>query len=436
MNNNPNDRNLRRARRKPNMKPSAGDTVPSSAPVVRRPVPQRPVPQPVHANAAPAARRTKKKQIPLFYLIYASCIVLVLAGLAVGVVVLRAFLTEYESAQPIHIAEDVFQTYFSDPDYQKLTKYFSAAEYTEKYQYESEADTIDAMNQCVKGKKMSFFKAATDLESSIEYSVTADNVKIATIRLCESGKTTKHGYPLYQLETIKLYDVIGYSRSQNQETTGPDIVEIKFTFIAPSNYRISVDGTELTAEQIAKTTYDTETLRKMPADYQGIPYTEYTVMLEEPPQTVSAIDSNGDTAEAQYDDKTYTYTFAFVYDKQLESEYSSYAIEAAQKLAAYMQAGLRFDDIAKYYDPSSQLYSDTRAIGADAWMVNKYDSMEFKDVQCGEFYRYSDTSFACRVSMIQIGHRAGYEDSTDPIDYMFFFRLVDGTYLMYERYNN
>ncbi len=451
--NNQGSRNPRRASRRPNMRRTADSSAPASRPV-RTAAPARQESR-SYGSAAPqrgnvrtaaggstsgntgrnAGGRAKKK-IPLFYLIYASVIVLVLAALAVGVAALRAFLTEYESAQPIHVAEEVFETYFAKPDYNKLKQYFSPASYTEKYGYESDEAAVSAMNECVKGKKMAFFKAATDLDGQIEYSVTADGVKIATITLKESDEKTKRGYALYRLDSIKLYDVIGYSRAQHPETDDPGIPEITFTVVAPASYQISVDGTVLTQEQLTKSYFDTETLRNMPSEYQGIPYAEYSFKSTEPPDAVTATDSNGASAEAQFDENAHTFTFPFVYDKQLEQEYSAYAIEAAQKLAAYMQAGLRFDDIAKYYDPSAKLYAETRAIGADAWMVNKYDSMEFKDVFCGEFYRYSETSFACRVSMIQIGHRAGYADSTDPIDYTFFFRLVDGKYLMYERYNN
>lgn len=448
-------RNPRRASRRPNMRRTADSSAPVSRPV-RTNVSERER-EDTHAYSSPASRcgnaRTAaggnprvrtggnagscvQKRIPMFYLIYASAVVLVLAALAFGVVALRSFLTEYESAQPIHVAEEVFKTHFAHPDYNGLKQYFTPADYAGKYGYDSDADVINAMNECVKGKKMAFFKAATDLGDTIEYSVTADGVKIATISLKESDEKTKRGYVLYRLDSIRIYDVIGYSRSQDPTTEDPTVPEIKFTVVAPASYQISVDGTALTEEHIAKSYYDTGTLHNMPSDYQGIPYAEYSWKSTEPPDEVKATDSNGDAAEAQYDEKTHTYTFSFVYNKQLETEYSAYAIEAAQKLAAYMQAGLRFDDIAKYYDPSAKLYAETRAIGADAWMVNKYDSMEFKDVFCGEFYQYSETSFACRVSMIQIGHRAGYADSTDPIDYTFFFRLVDGKYLMYERYNN
>ena len=125
--NNQGSRNPRRASRRPNMRRTADSSAPASRPV-RTAAPARQESR-SYGSAAPqrgnvrtaaggstsgntgrnAGGRAKKK-IPLFYLIYASVIVLVLAALAVGVAALRAFLTEYESAQPIHVAEEVFET--------------------------------------------------------------------------------------------------------------------------------------------------------------------------------------------------------------------------------------------------------------------------------------------------------------------------------------
>ena len=53
--------------------------------------------------------RKKKKSIfrSTFYRVYFALVALALVGIAVGTVWLRGMLAEYESAQPIYVAEDV-----------------------------------------------------------------------------------------------------------------------------------------------------------------------------------------------------------------------------------------------------------------------------------------------------------------------------------------
>jgi hypothetical protein len=159
------------------------------------------------------------------------------------------------------------------------------------------------------------------------------------------------------------------------------------------------------------------------------------VSLDELP-VVSAVDFNGDTVSPEYDKENYRYSFKYTFDKSVLEEYGDLAIEIAQKLAIYMQAGAKFDSIKNYYDPASDLYDHVEYLGQNAWMVNKFDSCDFEDQSVSEAYRYSETEISIRVALTQIGHKAGKSDSIDRLDYTFCFHLVGDEWLLYESYNN
>ena len=100
------------------------------------------------------SRKKKKKSIlkSRFYQVYFALVLLALIAIAIGTVWLNGVLRDYESAQPVYVAEDVAKL-FEDSDFDALYALDTSA------QQVSEGDKafyVDSMNDIVAGKEVAW----------------------------------------------------------------------------------------------------------------------------------------------------------------------------------------------------------------------------------------------------------------------------------------
>lgn len=382
------------------------------------------------------AHRKSRGKMPLFYIIYFACIAVGIVLLVFSSAFLRSILAEYESVQPKHIAQEIFDTTFAQFDYRNMQEYFDVDQFLAESGYESKEELFTALAKLTEGGEASLYRSSSGIGDTVEYSIAISKTRVASFTLKKSSETTTHGFSSYVLDEITVYNPIHLEIVTEDGTKPPPTVLYTYTITAPLTHTVSVNGQTLTEEdRKGDILYNTEAMKNSKSGFSGIPMACYEFNLENEP-TVTAVDLNGDAVEAEFDEKARSYTFAVTFDRTLTSEFGSLAIEIAEKLAIYMQAGARFNSISQYYDPSSALYEQVRLLGNDAWMVVEYESCDFKDQAVSEAYRYSDTEFSIRVSLLQTVHLQGKPDMTDPVDYTFCFHLVEGNWLLYESYNN
>jgi len=356
----------------------------------------------------------KKKRFPVFYAVYFTLIFLFFIALAVVLHVVRAYLADYESAQPQYEAQRVFDAYYASVDYTALLEASEVA----VSPLETKDTVLRYLREVTDGKKITYTSITTGLDSDIKYIVKADDVKFSSFTLTESDATTEKGFTLYKPSSFEVY------------VAGTESI----TVTAPLSYTVYVNGVALDASFLTGSKKDDISCQHMPEGVNGIVFAEYKAdKLYFAPESIKILTPDGRECPLAQDE-TGIYSTGILYDEALQTEYSEYVISAAQALAAYMQNDGKFSTAAAYMDPDSELYINTRT--AETYFVIDHSSYSFEDVRTSEFCRYDDNTFSCRVSFTHVLKRYGSKDYKDYIDTTFFLRRVGDKFLIYDRYNH
>ncbi len=356
----------------------------------------------------------KKIRISPFYIVLLVFIVAVLIFTEVGKGKLRDLLAEYEGAQVKYVAADILDEHLVAGDGEKLAAFF-ADSFSE---YETKEHIAAYLAELTRGKELSLQTMSSGLDSAVQYAVKCDGKKFAAFSLKKSGEKTAHGIDLYTLDAAQL---------------NPKLLT-SFSIQIPKGYSLTVNGRAADAKYCLGDDVTTPSEDFMPEGVHGILYTTYTFdrLCAAPDFAVQSGDGRDSTV--RFDDEKAMYTADILYDDALAAQYGDYAKAAAMAYATYMQNDASFAQIKKYFDPSSAIYKNLRT-SATMWVID-HNSYEFRDVTASEFYAYSDDVFSCRVSLTHVLKYRGLKDYNDYVDMTFYFRNVDGTFLIYNSFNN
>ena len=374
-------------------------------------------------------KRRSKKELPLFYIIYLSVLASVILLIIVGLGVVTQRLSEYESAQPKHVAAKVFTQYFEPVNYSAL---LADAVYDAGTATQSEI--TDHLSAEIGDEKITYSLGSSSVEGVVTYIVKAGKMKFAAINLTASEETTEHGYPLYELSSIELY------LTTSVVDTPPETEEIityTVSIDAPVGYTVTFNGIDLLESHISDHYKNQKALPHIPVGSDGIDHCTYKVSgLETVPETIVAKDGTGAEAPYEFDADTLTFTVGVNYSESLKEAHGQFVTEAVTGYAAYMQADSSFGKIKKYFDSKSELYSAIEAAGKDLWMVKDHDGYDFSNVEVGEFFAIDSQTVVCHISFTHILYTEGKSDRPDVIDMYVFLRDTGDGYKIFEWYNN
>lgn len=359
----------------------------------------------------------RKKKMPIFWRVFWIMTALFFLGLGIWLICLNSWLSEFESVQPKHLAEDTFDKYFKDFDAEEYVKMCS----TEKGVLETTDNIVAYLESVTDGKEITYKKVSTGMDSGYKYVVLAgeEETKFASFMLVDD---TKEGdkFTTYKADNFEIY-----TDSKH-----------KVTVEAPKGYGVYINSTLLDESYVTENDVPTTSCDYVPEGVSGLYYTVYTVegLLSTP--TVTVKDQNGtETAVENTDNK---YKASPVYDQALADEYSEWILEGVEKYAKYSQYDSNvnatgFNQVAPYFDPTSELYESIKTV--DNMFVIHYDKYEFTDMKASEFYRYDENTFSCRVQYTQNLYK-GNNLYDDFVDQTLYLRMVDGEYLIYEMHVN
>ncbi len=354
----------------------------------------------------------KAKKIPVFYIFLLVLVVLTLILTECGKSYLTDVLKEYEDSQYKHVAETVLESYFNSGDGKAMYELFSA-QISEMESPERAAAYFDELK---KGKEFSLQSVSTGLEDRIEYAVKCDGKRFATLVFDKSGATTEKGFDLYELAEAYISESVFIERS----------------IMIPVGYSIKVNGKAAGEEYSGGDVITTASGDDIPGDLLSIRYTNYTFdkLLCEP--TFEVVSPMGNPAKITVlDSGTYA---ELVFDKTIPDDLAEYVIDATEAYACYLQKDANFGKVARYLDPSSQLYESIRT--SPNWMVIDHNSYSFEDAAVSEYYEYNENAFACRVTLTHVLKYRGLQDYRDYIDIIWYLTKIDGKYLIYDSFNS
>jgi hypothetical protein len=156
-----------------------------------------------HKGARIQGHEAATVKFPLFW----KCIILVFSIASITVIILNVYLSsrlkEYESAQAKHVAQQMFDQYFQDPDFSVLlenSSYILAPG-------ETKEDAIAYFTNLTKDTTLTFTRVTSSFETNPDayaYVVKSGNVNVAKFTIIPSGETTAHGSILYTPDTISF----------------------------------------------------------------------------------------------------------------------------------------------------------------------------------------------------------------------------------------
>ncbi len=355
-----------------------------------------------------------RRRFPVFYIVLLAFIVLFFAAFFYGLTLLKDWLADYEASLPKYAAEAVFEQYYQSEDKSALLR---GAGF-ETSPYESEGDALQKLSEAIDGQPLSYTSVSTGLDGREKYNVKAGEKKISSFTLAKSGRTSKYGHDLYALESLEVF----VKKDQSASVMVPD------------GYTLTFNGKEADTSLIKEKDIPTPSCEHMPEGVKGLTYSLYEITdLLYAPQ-VKVISPDGRECEMGIDEQRDVPKAAIVYDDALQREMSEHVLTAAKAYAAFMQMDGNRNKVLSYFEKGTPLYDGISTV--EYYFVIPHSSYDFEDVKCGEFFRYDDNTFSCRVSFVHVLKKPGMEDFRDFIDITFYLRRVGDQYLIYDRYNN
>ncbi len=360
-----------------------------------------------------------KKKMPRFYSALIVCWVIALSALVIGLLFLATYLKDYESVQPKYTADEVFREYFEKKNFTYVLDHPSV----KLGSYETK-DSIGAYLSALVGEnELSYHNISSgmDLDTSkyiVKYSEGERDVKIASFELVKSGEKSPKGFDKYALAGFELF----YPAEKS--------VALKVT----KGSVPYINGIPLDDGCIKEEGIEHENNAHLPEGVSGIFYTLYYV--DELTSTPSVTVKNAEGADIPlfFNNEENCYETELVYDEALAAEMGERAAEAGKILATYMQNDCKIAKVTPYFEKGTPLYKSITS--TLQWAVIDHDSYTFEDIETSEFYRYDENTFSCRVKMTHVLKRKRLEDYRDRVDATFFFREINGKYMVYDRTNN
>ena len=368
-------------------------------------------------------RKSKKKSIlySTFYRVYFAVVLLCVIGIAFGARYLNGLLKDYESAQPEHVVETAARM-FEDADYDTIYDYDTSAPELaggDKDYY------VENMHEIADGKQVSWSKAYSPDDDQKLYDVDLDGERFAQIALAPSGQTTKHGYRLWQLDSVTTYVTMGEQEPVEEPEEGiveeePEEVPagIPCHITVPSDSAVTVDGAALTADDVATADIPTASAGLLPEGVPSPTLTEYLFYSESGNPQISVTDKNGNPQEVT-SDGDYTWSCGLPEDPDLKAQFEKPVVEIAKKIAQCSAKTITKDGILRYCAKNSPASVNINNFDNSTGYSKKPE--KFENISSSNYYRYSDNCFSCRVSFDYISKFTAEVVKTYPTTFTLYF---------------
>ncbi len=362
----------------------------------------------------PQSAPQKKKKGPrtggvIFYTLYFLFILVFFVGTYIGLTWLHGWLGDYEAAQPTAKAQQVFEQLFSNPDWSALYEATGAQDSP----YEGKEEFVSFMQSRIDPAQLTYLETSAGLSGDKKYEVRLGEEVIATFTLVDQN--TQADNALGDLGAIPDWQL--------------GKVDVKFQ--REGTYRIQVlEGHTAYVNDVAlDESFTIQKATTLAADYlpEGVTgfrmcTQEITGLMIKP--TVTVFDEKGTQMEVSYNEETKTFVENVDGSSAAMTEdQKSVALQAAETYCLYMIERAGRTDIAKYFDPTSDVYKTITGLG-DLWMQGN-SGYEFQNQSVSDFASYSDSLFSAHVSLDLVVTRTDGTKKDYDFDQTLFFQKSD-----------
>ena len=333
----------------------------------------------------------------VFYLFYIILIVGFFFGIQKLLVPLEDWLVRYEASQPEQKCQEVFQSLFSDPDWEEL--YTRAG--IEDTVYEGSKAFATYMEAKSAGKKITYVETSAGLSGDHKYILKLDDEKIGTFTLT-GGADSQTQIPQWEFGKLELF----FTRTES--------VQVEKL----PGYTVYINGVALDDSHTIRTV-TTGAEKYLPEGLHGYNLEVQAIsgLLVAP--EVSVTDENGNPVTLTYDEASNCYILPRVIMEMTDEE-QSYVKDTLETFARYMIKAASLTQLRNCCVANSEVYNNISHI--ERWMQD-YLYYQISPITYSNYYRYSETLFSVRAAMTNSVTRTDGTVKDYEMDYTLFFTL-------------
>lgn len=354
-------------------------------------------------------RRGPRLSGVIFYTIFFLCIFLFYTATYFGLLELRDWLNRYEMAQPTTKSQEIFETLFSDPDWNSLYDIANV----QNAAYGSKADFVSYMENRVGETELTYVETSTGLSNDKKYIVRLKSEKIATFTLVNHNQSTAQTeiaeWQLDSLEFFVQFNESYYIKKLDGHTAYVNDSPLDDSF----TIRISATNDE----------------GYLPEGVTGIRVCTQQITGLAGKPNVRIVDAAGNEMKVVYDESTHTFTEQSEVNSISDTE-RDLAIDAVKTYTLYMINRAGEGDIAEYFLRGSDAYN--AITDTERGFVQDAASREFVNESVSNYCRYSDTLFSVRVTITLNQYRSSGTVKESIIEQSLFFeKQSNGKWMCY-----
>lgn len=357
-----------------------------------------------------AAEREQKlrKNARRFYRVYFIATAAILCLFLILMIPLRSWLVRFETTQPDHHSQQVFDTLFAQQDWGKV---YDAAK-LEDTDFETRDDFIAYMQAKVsaaKDKVISFYETSAGLSKDHKYIVQLGNEKIATFTLTGIVDDNKTDWSMSSLQLA-----VGRDHSVSiQRLPG---------------YTVLLNGKEVSDDYIVRS-IATKAEEYLPEGVHGFTLQELYVDGLMTTPTVEVLDTDKKPVPTIFSVADNCYKLDLPVAEMTGAE-KDVILGAAKANALFAIRAIGTGDLSKYFDYTTQIYKD---ICNTPTFIQSFASYSFDEsvTAISDFYRYNDEIFSARVTLqLDITRKNGTVKSLDMNTTYLFAKNSAGTFMV------
>lgn len=375
-------------------------------------------------------KHRKKKSIfrSTFYRIYFLLVLVAIAGIIAGMQYLNGVLADYESAQPVYVAQDAARL-FEQADYETI---FDLDTSMAQIAPEDRDFYVESLRQLAEGKEVSLNETYSPSADEKHYNISLDGEKFANITLVPSGQRTAHGSRLWTLDSLTT--LVTIAEPEEPEPTPEPVYEepekemITCTITAPSTFRVTVDGKEMDANNVVSADLPMVEDGLLPTEIEVPTMVQYAFLSEDGQPEIRVTDASGQEQEVTRQDDT-NWNCPLPQSPELQETYEAAVVQVAQRISSYSAKDASQASVLKYCAKNSP--ARERLKDFDNTWGTPHNGATFENVVTSDYYMYSDSAFSCKVSFDYVATFGKSTVKTYPTTYTLYFIKEGGTGKLY-----
>ncbi|MBQ7345223.1 MAG: hypothetical protein IJW45_04070 [Oscillospiraceae bacterium] len=372
-------------------------------------------------------RKARKKGITkgtiVFYSVWLLLIVVAFFGIGIALGALQNWLVDFEASQPDKMSDQIYRTYFQDPDWAQLYEMAGLQDTA----YETSEDYVRYMDDMVADRPITMVETSAGLTGGKKYVLRVELEEdvffnFATFVMVDQ-KAEGDAISDWQLGQVQIFT---YDEDQGMDFRR----DLSYRFLVGPDSVVLVNGVELDQSHVVRTTA-TAAQAYLPEGVYGYRDKELQVegLLVEP--QIQIINGQGQLCQMTYDEQTRTFVEHWEKLTITDEEYAT-VVTAAKTYCEYMISAKGSWELRSCFDHKTPIY--TTIVTNTTWMQG-YSGYDFGQETVTDFYRYSDSLYSARVTVDLNVTRPDGTLKVYPLDTNFFLELQEEGWRVIEMTN-